>query len=124
MNKVMASRSGDQIAQPQASICYAKPRCVSLASPIHAPQTPPGLYQPPARHPLVRQRKQRDELCRVLRQASIANLREPELLLNHSERMLDLGPDAGLQLLHSLGIEPGSMNRFSLLRLPGRIATS
>jgi hypothetical protein len=82
-------------------------RCTGLESPIRAVQTHSCLdpHQTPPRHPQVRQREQRDDLRRVLGQAPVAHLGEAELLLDHTERVLDLGPDAGLHLLHPLGLE-------------------
>jgi hypothetical protein len=50
-----------------------------------------SFQQMPARHPQIRQGKQRDELGRVLGQPSVAHLRVPELALEHTERMLNLG---------------------------------
>src|SRR3546814_15483455 len=44
-----------------------------------------------AHHPQVRQREQRHQLRRVLRQTTEANLHITELALDHPERMLDLG---------------------------------
>jgi hypothetical protein len=46
-------------------------------------------------HPQVAQGKQREQLRRVLGQPFVANLGEAELTLDHSERVLDLGANAG-----------------------------
>jgi hypothetical protein len=53
-------------------------------------------------HPQIAQRKQRDQLRRVLGQAPVAHLHEAELALDHPKRMPHLGPDAGLDLLQLL----------------------
>lgn len=53
-------------------------------------------------HPQIAQRKQRDQLRRVLGQAPVAHLHETELALDHPKRTLHLGPDAGLDLLQLL----------------------
>ena len=50
-------------------------------------------------HPQVRQREQRHQLCRVLRQATEARFHITELAFDHPERMLDLGPYLSLGLL-------------------------
>ena len=46
-------------------------------------------------HPQIAQREQRDNLCCVFLEPSVAHLHVPKLLLEYSERMLHLGPDAG-----------------------------
>lgn len=51
------------------------------------------------RHPKVRQRKQRDQLCPALLQPAVAHLHVTEVALDHPKRMLDLGAHAGLQAL-------------------------
>src|SRR4030042_6868919 len=51
------------------------------------------------RHPQIAQGKQRDQLRGVLGQATVAHLDEAELTFDHPERMLNLGPDAGFDLL-------------------------
>src|SRR5438105_2200152 len=86
---------------------------------FHALQTDssPPSYQLPSRHPQVRQREQRDELRRVLRQAAVAHLGEAELPLDHAEGVLDLRADAGLHLLHSFSDELGLDERVELLAL-------
>ena len=43
----------------------------------------PRLHQLSSRHPQVAQREQPDDLCRVLCQASVAHLSEPERPLQH-----------------------------------------
>lgn len=53
-----------------------------------------------ARHPQVRQREQRHQLRRVLRQTTEAHLHITELALDHPERMLDLGSYLSLGLLN------------------------
>ncbi len=50
-------------------------------------------------HPEVAHRKQHVQPRGVFLQSLEANLGEPELLLDHAERMLGLGADAGLELL-------------------------
>ena len=45
-----------------------------------------------ASHPQIRQRKQRQQLCRVLGQATEARLHITELALDHPERVFDLRP--------------------------------
>jgi len=46
--------------------------------------------------PQVGQREQRRDLSRVLLQPAVSDLREAELLLDHPERMFNLGSAAGL----------------------------
>jgi len=53
-----------------------------------------------ARHPQVRQREQRHQLRRVLRQTTEAHLHITELALDYPERMLDLGSYLSLGLLN------------------------
>jgi len=55
----------------------------------------PSGQQPSARHPEVGQREQGRELRGVLPQPSIADLGVAELPFDHSELVLDLGPDTG-----------------------------
>lgn len=50
-------------------------------------------------YPLVCQRKQRDDLHRVLLEPPVARFHLSELLLEHSERVLNFGPDAGFSAL-------------------------
>ena len=57
-----------------------------------------GRHQLAARHPQVRQRKQRRELGRVLLQSPVAHLHETELALGHPKRVLHPGADAGLEV--------------------------
>ena len=52
-----------------------------------------------SRHPQIGQRKQRDDVRRVLGQALEANLRQPELTFYDPEGVLHLGPYAGLAML-------------------------
>ena len=52
-----------------------------------------------AHHPQVRQRKHHQQLAGVLGQSPIAHLAMAELALDHAKRVLDLGADAGLELL-------------------------
>lgn len=69
-------------------------------------------------HPEVGQREQREELGRVF-QPAVAHLDVAELAFDDAKRVLDLGPDAGLDLLqfiHELidlafGIELGALTR-------------
>ena len=49
-------------------------------------------------HAQVRQRKQRFELQRVFLQTPVAHFHKSELALDHTKRVLDLGPDARLEL--------------------------
>ena len=66
------------------------------------------LHKHPSGHPDVGQRKQRDQLCRVLLQSPITHLGVAELALDHSKRMLHLGTDAGLEFLGLLNeLAPG-----------------
>ena len=51
-----------------------------------------------ANHPQVRQGKQSDHLCRILRQSTETHLRITKLTLDHPERMFNLGPHLGLGL--------------------------
>mmetsp|Transcript_53128 Transcript_53128/g.124272 ORF Transcript_53128/g.124272 Transcript_53128/m.124272 type:complete len:381 (+) Transcript_53128:1249-2391(+) len=99
------------------------------ASPRRASRTHSSRrsHQLPPRHPQVAQREQRDDLRGVLLQPPVAHFGEPELPLDHPERMLDLGPDAGLHLLHPLGNEVGldeGVEQLALARahghMPGR----
>ena len=83
----------------------------------------PRSHQLPSRRPQVRQREQRDKLRGVLHQASVADLREPELPLDHAERVFDLGADAGLHLLHPLGHEVGLDERVELASQARGMAT-
>ena len=57
-------------------------------------------HQLSARHTEVGQREQHVPLRSVLRQAAIAQLDVAELALDHPERVLDLGADARLDVLH------------------------
>lgn len=52
-----------------------------------------------ARHPQIVQREQHRQSCLVLRQAKVTDLGVAELLLDDSERVSNLGTDAGLELL-------------------------
>ena len=56
------------------------------------------MHQFAAHHPQIGQRKQRDDLCRVLLQAPIANLHKSKLPLDHPKRVLDLGTNTCLEL--------------------------
>jgi hypothetical protein len=60
------------------------------------------LHDSLAHHPQVGQRKHHQQLVGVLGQTPIANLAMPELALDNPKRMLDLGADAGLDLLQLL----------------------
>ena len=51
-------------------------------------------------HPRVRQRKQRLELQRFFLQLFVAHFHKPELALDDAKRVLDLGPDARLELFN------------------------
>ena len=77
--------------------------------PVFGPSPPLQAHsclQPPrdslAHHPQVGQRKHHQQLAGVLGQAPIANLAMPELALDDPKRVLDLGADAGLELLQLL----------------------
>lgn len=63
-------------------------------------------------HPQVRQRKQRLDLQRVFLQAPVAHLAITKLALEHSERVLDLGMNAGLYFLQQVS---QGINRIILL---------
>jgi hypothetical protein len=52
------------------------------------------------RHPQVAQREQRRDLGAVLHQAPVSGFRITKLLLQDTEWMLDLGPDAGFKALN------------------------
>ena len=81
--------------------------------PLPAPQAHSSLcpYQMPAGHPQVRQRKQRDELRRVLCQTFVAHLGETELTLDNPKGMLDLGAHAGFELLDGFAVlAPGTVH--------------
>lgn len=73
----------------------------------------------PPSHPQIAQGKQVRQTRRVLCNAAIAHLRVPELLLDHTERMFDLGSRAGLESLDLLqqpiGLVPG-IQRLALAR--------
>ena len=56
----------------------------------------------PACQHQIRQTKQCEQLSGVLRQAAITGLAMLEQVLDHMERMLDLGAQAGLGLLENL----------------------
>ena len=58
--------------------------------------------QVPACQHQIRQTKQCEQLSGVLRQAAITGLAMLEQVLDHMERMLDLGAQAGLGLLENL----------------------
>ena len=75
-------------------------------------------------HPQVAQGKQREQLHRVLGQPFVPNLGETELTLNHPKRMLDLGANAGLDLLQFIleGVTGfGFVQRFTLARHHGNL---
>lgn len=59
----------------------------------------PGSQQLSARHPQIGRGEQGHELRGVLLLPSIADLGVAELSLDHPERLLDLGRDAGLDSL-------------------------
>ncbi len=56
-------------------------------------------HQFSSNHPKVRQREQRFQLRRILRQSAVSHLRESELQLDHPECVLDLRPHARLEPL-------------------------
>ena len=57
----------------------------------------PRFFRPD--YPQIAQCEQRVQLCRVLGQPAVSHLHEPEVPLDHPQRMLDLGTHAGLELL-------------------------
>ena len=69
----------------------------------HFPAVPahssPCTLQMPSCHPHIAQRKQRHQLRRVLGQSLVANLGKTKLALDHPERVLYLGSNAGFELL-------------------------
>ena len=84
-------------------------RILDPIGPVFGPSPPLQAHsclQPPrdslAHHPQVGQRKHHQQLAGVLGQAPIANLAMPELALDDPKRVLDLGADAGLDLLQLL----------------------
>ena len=75
-------------------------------------------------HPQVAQGKQREQLRRILGQPFVANLGEAELALDHPERVLDLGANAGLDLFQFVleGVTGfGFVQRFTLARQHGNL---
>lgn len=72
--------------------CEANFRCSRRTSGMSDQQRPLGDDQ-------IGQPEQAEQLCLVLRQALVAGLPVTKQVLDHVERMLDLGPDARLQLL-------------------------
>ncbi len=66
-------------------------------APLHAHLSHGQQFVPG--HPQVRERKQRDDLRRVLLESPVAHLHIPELLFEHSERVFHFGPDADLGAL-------------------------
>ena len=72
-------------------------------------------------HPDIGQRKQRQELGRVLGQPAIANLAVTELAFDHPKGVFHFGAHTGLELL-SLLCERAPRGVLYCLRLPGRIA--
>ena len=79
-------------------------------------------HQSSAHHPQVGQRKQRAKLRGVLLQPAVAHFDVTELALDHTERMLDFGPDASLEALKLIGELIYRSGLTNCLRLPGRIA--
>ncbi len=69
----------------------------------------------PSGQPHIAQRKQRYQLCRVLGQPFVANLGETELVLDRSERVLDLCASAGCKLL---GVVQQATPRRALVQCP------
>ncbi len=62
--------------------------------------------QSPLGNQEICQTKQRKELCGILRQPAVTHLPQGEHVLDEVEGMLDLGPDAGLDLLDLLEQSP------------------
>jgi len=60
----------------------------------------PRHQQLSPRHPQIAQRKQHRQPRGVLGQAPVAHLGVAELLLDHTERVLNLGPLASFELFH------------------------
>ena len=52
-----------------------------------------------ARHPQVGQREQRNHMSGILRKSTKAHLHQAELTLDHPERMLHVGVQAGVAVL-------------------------
>ena len=71
----------------------------------------------------IRQAKQREELCRILRQSTITRLPQRKYVLDEVEGMLNLGPDAGLDLLSSFTQSPALVvqQRTALARPQGNV---
>ena len=59
-----------------------------------------SIHKASTGHPQIAKRKQRDQLGRVFHQTAIANFRETELTLDDPKWMLDLGANAGLEVLY------------------------
>ena len=73
-----------------------------LSPSLHAHSCLRPLHDSLAHHPQVGERKHHQQLAGVLGEAAIANLAMPELALDDPRRVLDLGADAGLDLLQLL----------------------
>ena len=76
--------------------CFGR---VSRPLPIRWAHSCQAPTQMPARHPQIGQSKQRVQLRRVLGQTAIAHLHMAELALDDTERVLDLGANAGFDAL-------------------------
>lgn len=79
-------------------------------------------HQLPPNHPQIRQREQRVQLSRVLRQSAVADLGVPKLALDDAEGVFDLGPHAGLQALDLVDESPEPPSFSEGLRELGRRA--
>ena len=67
--------------------------------PLSQAHSSPHTHQLSARHPQIAQRKQRDQLRRVLGQPFVAHLGKAELTFDHPKRVLHFGAHTGLELL-------------------------
>ena len=68
----------------------------------HSSHSPLWFHQRFAGHPQIAQRKQRHQVGRVLGQPFVFDFHKSKLPFDHSKRVFNLGPDAGLGLLQLL----------------------
>ena len=95
-----------------------------LSPPLRPRSYLQALHDLLANHPQVGQRKYHQQLAGVLGQAPMANLSMPELALDDPKRMLDLGAEAGLDLLQLLlerVTRPALAHRSALARHHGDV---